>query len=173
MTRLNIYLILGIVFIILTWLFVGFFRDDEFNQPNLFTKYRPTFKVNFYSPVGMQDLELNYLSSDRKIEEIAFQEFVIKQHIQNSSDARLWYLPFILIQLTFTFFSFGYYKIKRKLVYKNWQLPAHFIICLVLTSFGLEFILYFDKLILTIILLTLLVFINYFTLYLLTRKNRI
>ena len=72
-TRLNIYVIIGAFFVILTWLFVGLFRDDEFYEPDLFTKYRPTLKVNFYSPIGMQDLKVDDLSSDKKAEEIALQ----------------------------------------------------------------------------------------------------
>jgi hypothetical protein len=138
----------------------------------MFTKYRPTFKVNFYSPIGMQDLELKDLSPDKEIEEKAFREFVMKQNIQNNSDARLWYLPFILIQLTLTFFCFGILKIRRHLVYKKWQLPTHFAICLILTSFGFGFILSFDSLSLTIILVTLLFAINYFTLIFLTSQRK-
>ena len=170
--RPNIYILLGTVFVILSWLFVGLFRDDEFYEPNVFTKYRPTFKVNFYSPIGMQGFELKDLSPDKQIEEKAFQEFVMKQHIQNNSDARLWYLPYILIQLTLTFFCFGILKIRRHFVYKKWQLPAHFGICFILTSFGLAFILVFDNLSWTIILSPLLLAINYFTLILLTKRNK-
>jgi hypothetical protein len=91
MKRPNIYIFIGIVFLILTWLFVGLYRDDEFYEPNLFTKYRPTLKVNFYSPTGMSDLTVDDLIDEKKVEEIAFQEFVIKQHIQYNSNARLWY----------------------------------------------------------------------------------
>jgi hypothetical protein len=170
--RPNIYILLGTVFIILTWLLVGLFRDDEFYEPSMFTKYRPTFKVNFYSPIGMQDLELKDLSPDKQIEEKSFQEFIMKQHIQNNSDARLWYLPYILIQLTLTSFCLGILKIRRHLVYKKWQLPTHFAICLILTSFGFGFILSFDNLNLTIILVTLLLAINYFTLILLTSRRK-
>lgn len=170
--RPNIYILLGTVFIILTWLFVGLFRDDEFYELDVFTKYRPTFKVNFYSPIGQQGLELKDLSPDKQIEERAFQEFVMKHHIQNNGDARLWYLPFILIQLTLTFFCFGILKTRRHLVYKKWQLPTHFAICFILTSLGLAFIVTFDNLSMTIILATLLLAINYLTLILLTRRYK-
>ena len=127
--------------------------------------------MNFYSPIGMQDFELKDLSPDKQIEEKAFQEFVMKQHIQNNSDPRLGYLPYILIQLTLTFFCFGILKIKCHLVYKKWQLPTHFAICFILTSLGLAFILTFDNLSWTIILATLLLAINYYTLILLTKGN--
>lgn len=156
----------------LTWLFVGIFRDDEFYEPNLFLKYRPTFKVNFYSPTGMQDFELNDLSPERKAEEIAFQEFVIQQHIQGNSAPIRDCLPFILIQLTVTFLSFGFFKIRRNFTYKAWQLPVHFLSCLIPTSLGVLFILVFDYLALKLILLTLMALINYFMLFLLVRSVR-
>lgn len=169
--RPNIYILLGTVFIILTWFFVGLYRDDEFYEPNLFTKYQPTFKVNFYSPTGQSDLTVSDLSADKQVEEIAFQEFVIKRHIQNNSNAQLWYLPLILIQLTLTFFSFGVLKSKRDLVYKKWHLPTHFAICLIITSIGLGFILFFDKLLSTVIGGLLILTINYWTLILLTKQR--
>jgi hypothetical protein len=153
----------------LTWLLVGFFRDDEFYELHMFAKYRPTCKVNFYSPIGQQDLELKDLSPEKEIEEIAFQEFVMKQHMQNNDDQRFWYVPYILIQLTLTFFCFGILKSRRHLSYKKWQLPAHFAICFIPTSFGLAFIVAFDNLSWTIILATLLLVINYFTLIFLTK----
>lgn len=163
---------MGQFFLILTWLFVGLYRDDEFYEPNLFTKYRPTFKVNFNSQTGMSDLTADDLTGDRQAEEIAFQEFVIKRHIQNNSDARLWYLPFILIQLTLTFLSFGIFKIKQDLVYKKWQLPTHFTVCFIVTSIGLAFILSFDNLLSTVIGGLLILTINYWTLLLLTKHRK-
>ena len=170
-TRPNIYILIGTVFLILTWLFVGLYRDDEFFEPNLFTKYRPTFKVNFHSAIGMQDLKVDDLPPDRKVEEIAFQEFVIKRHIQNNSNVPLWYLPLILIQLTLTFLIFGIMKMKRDLVYKKWQLPTHFAVCLVLTSLGLGLILSFDNLLELIFGGLLILTINYWAVVLLTRQK--
>jgi hypothetical protein len=154
----------------LTWLLVGFFRDDEFYELHMFAKYRPTFKVNFYSPIGQGDLELKDLSPEKEIEEIAFQDFVMKQHIQNNDDQRFWYVPYILIQLTLTFFCFGILKSGRQLLYKKWQLPSHIAICFIPTSLGLAFIVTFDNLSLTIILAALLSVINYYTLIFLTKE---
>ena len=172
-TRPNIYIVLGTVFVILTWLFVGLFEDAEFYESNLFTKYRPTFKVNFYSPNGEQDIEIADMPADRKVEELAFQEFVTKRHIQNNIDVRLWYLPFILIQLTLTFFSFGIRKLNRESAYKKWQLPTHFAICILLTSIGLGFILTFDNLLFKLSGGLMIVAINYLTLILLTRRGMV
>ena len=170
-TRLNIYLVLGTVFILLTWLFVGLFRDDEFYEPTLFTKYRPTFKVNFYSPVGMQDLELKELTPDRQLEEIAFEEFVMQQHIQNNSNARLWYLPLVLIQLALTFCTFGFYKSTWTKQFKMWHLPTHLITNFIVTSIGLGFILSFDNIVSTIVLTLVILAINYGTIILLTKQK--
>lgn len=171
--RPNIYLLLGTVFLILTWIFVGLYRDDEFYEPNLFTKYRPTFKVYFYSPIGMQDLKITDLQIDKKLEAIAFEEFVVKRNIQNNSDASLWYLPFILIQLTLTFSSFGVLKMKRDLVFNKWLLSTHFSICLILTSLGLGFILSFDNLIATLFGGFIIVTINFLALFLITRQKNV
>jgi hypothetical protein len=171
MIRLNIYILLGTVFIILTWLFVGLYRDDEFYEPHLFTKYRPTIKVNFYSPIGMSDQTVKDLPEDKQVEEISFQDFVIKRHIQNNSNAQLWYLPIILIQLTLTFFSIGILKSKLELVYKKCYLPTHFAICLIITSIGLGFILSFDNLFSTVISGLLILIINYWALILLSKQG--
>jgi len=170
-SRLNIYLVFGTVFLLLTWLFVGLFRDDEFYELDLFTKHRPTFKMNFYSPIGMQDLKVEDLTPDRQLEEIAFQEFVIKQHLQNKSDARLWYLPLILIQLVLTFYSFGIYKSTRKPHFKMWYFPAHLAINLIMTSICLALILAFDNMLSTIILTFIITTINYGTLILMTKQK--
>ena len=167
----NLYILIGTVFILLTWLFVGLFRDDEFNEPTLFTKYRPTFKVNFYSPIGMQDLELKELSPDKQKEEIAFREFVIGQNQQNNSHPRLWFIPPILFQLIITFLTLAILKMRRKLVYKNWQPAVHFTICIILTTITFGFILSFDNLISTLILGLLILTINYWALTLLTRQK--
>jgi|GEM_PF-1400600 len=172
-TRTNIYNFLGAVFFILTWLFVGLYRDGEFYESNVFVKYRPTFKVYFYDPIGMSDMTDKDLSAEKQLEEIAFQEFVIQHHFRNNNNAQLWYLPFITMQLTLSFFSFGILKSRRNLGYKIWHLPAHFAVCLILTSTGLGFILHFGDLISLIIGGLLILMINYWTLVLLTKhRNR-
>ncbi|WP_237488018.1 hypothetical protein [Hufsiella arboris] len=170
--RPNIYIVLGTVFILLTWLFVGIYRDDEFYEQNLFTKHRPTFNVKFHSAIGMQDLKLDDLFENRKAEEIAYQEFVIKQQLQSSSNASLWCLPFILIQLTLTFNSLGILKFRRDLVYKKWHFSAHFAACLLLTSIGLGLMLSFDNSLTTIFVGLLVLTLNYRALILITKERR-
>src|SRR6267142_6700651 len=122
--KINIYLLIGSFFLIVSVLFIGLFRDDEFYQPSLFLKYRPTFKMEFYSPIGMSDFEISDLSPEKQKEEIAFQDFVIDHGVQYPGD-KCRFIPFLLIQLTLTFLSFGFFK--RKAIY----LLIHFLINLV------------------------------------------
>jgi len=169
--RLNIYLIVGTIFLLLTWILVGIYRDDEFYEPNLFVKHRPTFKVNFHSPIGMQSIDLKDLGADDQLEEMAFQDFVVDRHQPNNSDAKLWFLPFILVQLTLTFLTLGIYKSIRTKIFKNWQLLTHLFVNLIVTSLCLIFILVFDKIFFSIILALLIMTINYGTIVLLTRQK--
>jgi hypothetical protein len=62
-TRTNNQLIAiaGAAFLIVTWLLVGVYRDNEFYEPDLFLKHRPAFQVSFYSPVGMSDRKVSVL----------------------------------------------------------------------------------------------------------------
>lgn len=170
-TKPNMFIFLGSAFFILTWLFVGIYRDDEFYEPNLFTKYRPTYKVTFYSPIGMQDLEISDLKPERRLEEVAFQDFVIKQGIQNNDNSRLWYLPFVLFQLTLTFLLFGIEKIRRTFKTQVWQVPVHFIICLILTSLAVGYILVLDNKLTMIFGWLIILAINYWSVVLLTRRS--
>ncbi|MFB9077640.1 hypothetical protein ACFFLS_00975 [Flavobacterium procerum] len=172
MPKLNKYTICSIIFALITWLFVGLFRDDEFYEPNLFVKYRPTFKVNFYSPIGMQDLSLNELSPERREEEIAFQNFIINQQNRNNHNLELGDLPYILIQLTLTFFCFGILKTKKGLIYKKWQWIIHFGLGFLLTGFAIIMMMLIDIWFTLIAGSLLIVAVNYFLLLLLTLKNR-
>ncbi len=172
-SKLNIYFLIGIFFLVITWLFVGIFRDDEFYEPELFIKHRATFKVNFYSPIGMQDIKLNELDTIKKIEELAFQEFVINKDIQFKSEKRLSYLTLILIQLTLTFFSIGLFKSWRFSYSIKWQqILKHFLICLFATSLMIGFILTFDNLTFTIFGSLLILFINYLSIKFLSKPKK-
>ena len=119
----------------------------------------------------MQDLELNVFTPDKRLKEKAFQEFIVERNIQNNSDARLWYLPLILIQFTLTFFSFGLLNIRRPLFYNQWQIPLHLTICIILTSFALGFILAFDNAFSATLGGLVILTINYWTAVVLTRRT--
>jgi hypothetical protein len=171
-SKLNTYILIGIFFLVITWLFVGIFRDDEFYQPELFIKHRATFKVNFYSPIGMQDIKLNELDSIKKNEEVAFQEFVINKDIQFKFKKRLSYLPLILIQLTLTFFSIGLFTNRKNVCLIKWQILKHFFICLIPTSLIIRFILTFDNQTFTIFGSLLILFVNYMSIIFLSKSKK-
>ena len=171
--KANFYIIIGIVFLILTWLFTGLFRDYEFYELSIFGKHRPTLKIYFYSPAGQSDLTLKDLSLDKQNEERAFQEFVLKQDQQNNSTPKLWYLPLILIQLTLTFMTFGFYRLRLSFNFQKWQLPTHFLTTLILTTFIIGLILFLDKIVWTILLMCLIFLGNYFVISLLIKKQRV
>jgi hypothetical protein len=168
----KIYIIIGTICFLLTWLFVGIFRDDEFFEPTVFTKYRPTFKVNFFSPIGMQSLNIKDLPADEQVEEIAFQEFVINKHQQNNSNAPLWFLPFILIQTTLTFFTLGAYGLIKKFETRHRSCFFHFLINIIPTSLAIGFMMALDNRYWTIFLATLIFVINVLSAILLTKHER-
>jgi len=171
-TLSNIYILFGFVFFILTWLFTGFYQDAEFNELHVFTKYRPTLKVNFHSPIGMEDLNLDDLLPEQKKDELAFQEFVVQHQRQCNGNSVIWYLPFILIQLSLSFFSFGVLKVKQGLLYKKWHFPLHILTCFIPTIIGIEFMVAFNKWYLTILSGLVLLVINYSILVLIIKFSR-
>lgn len=57
-------------------LFFGVYEDDEFAEKSLFIKHRPTWKWEFYSPIGMSDLSLNDLTKEEQTEEEYYDEFL-------------------------------------------------------------------------------------------------
>lgn len=46
------------------WFTVGIVKDPEFDEYHLRWKSRPTYKVYFYSPVGMSDKGIEDLSPE-------------------------------------------------------------------------------------------------------------
>lgn len=162
----NSYLIFGALFLLATWLFVGLFRDSEFKNPELFIKNRATFKLIFYSPKGMSDLSIYDLSPEKRIEEKAFNNMVEKRNRQLSL------LPYILIQLTISFLMFGFFKLKQGVVYKVWQLPAHFALNMIFSSVGLFLILSINNFYLTVLIATIIILINYMTIFGLVLRQR-
>ncbi len=166
MRKFNI--LLATIVSISTWMFVGIFRDDEFYEPTIFVKHRPSLKVNFYSPIGMSDLKFEDLTPVEQSELVAFDEFVVKQGIQYNSN-RLWYLPFVLVQMVLTFLTFGILNSKGN---KVWRHMLHFSICVLPSSIGLAFILAFDRMFTTVFLGFLIFAVNCFVLYLLTMQGK-
>jgi hypothetical protein len=69
----------ALVVLIAGWLFLGIYHGREFTDKHLFLKHRPTFKFNFYSPLGESDgtlKTLNALNPKLGYEEMKYQEYV-------------------------------------------------------------------------------------------------
>lgn len=144
----NTNLLIGLFLLLITWLFVGIYRDAEFSEPGLFIKYKPSFKIEFYSPSGMSDLTIEDLPEPQKSEEIAFEEFVSNRYEFRQKTA---FLAFPLLQFALTFLSFG--LIKSKWENPNYwiQFPAHFLFCLVFGVVIAVLTVQFDKLLITLL----------------------
>lgn len=63
--------------------FCGVYIHDEFATKHLFIKYRPTWKLTFYSPIGMSDRKIEELSEEEQIDQKYFNEFVLDQGLSN------------------------------------------------------------------------------------------
>ena len=163
---LYIYGFAVLFFTFLSVIFIGVFRDDEFNEPGIFTKFPPTLKMYFYSPYGMQDIDQTNVNEDRMSEQKAFDEYVIRDGNQYPGD-KYWYIPFILIQSMLTslccllFFAFTRLQIKPYIIL------IHYFGNIVLLLINIILILNFDKWIVTILLIILTVSLNILTISLL------
>ena len=73
------FLIIAFILAIIIRLFFGVYIHDEFGDPYIFIKHRPTWKWKFYSPLGMSDLDINDLSETKKLEQLLFNEFIRDQ----------------------------------------------------------------------------------------------
>lgn len=163
---------IAIVLIIFSWLFIGVFSEPEFGDKTIFIKHKPTFKIEFYSPIGESDLKLSELNKEKQIEEIAFQEYIINQNLlkNNNSD----FFAILLIGMIFTYLSLGIYKLKNSGVYLFWQIITQFIINIVISTIGIALMLTFNKSYISIIILTLIFIVNYLSVILTeTIKNKI
>lgn len=122
--------LVGLLFLLLSWLFTGIYRDEEFYELNLFFKYRPTFKIWFYSPIGMEDKMFERLSSTNQKEEIAYQDFVVNHKIiYNNSSLGL--MPLLFIQCSLTHFAFG--LIRNPVNF--WQSLIHFFLNIFISTY--------------------------------------
>lgn len=131
---LNPYLLSGICFAILAWLFTGLFYDAEFYEPHLFLKHRPSSKVYFYSPAGMSDITMKELSPKGKAEEAAYREFT--SHYWSNRHIISDILPFVMIQLALSFLCLGIMKVRQQVVFMYWHLMLHPVICILFLGLG-------------------------------------
>ena len=74
------YLVSGALLVLFAgWLYLGIYRGREFGESHLFLKHRPTFKFNFYAPLGESDFTpktFNALDPEMRYEELKYQEYV-------------------------------------------------------------------------------------------------
>lgn len=79
--------------ILVTWLMTGISVDDEFYEEyNIFLKHRPTGQYYFRSPLGMQDMPLDY-PADKATAYYTYREFVLEKHWSSDFDA----LAFLIV----------------------------------------------------------------------------
>ncbi len=140
------YLTLGIVSLLMSILFIGQFYDPEDGDRTLFIKHKPTLKQYFYSPSAYHRFLPTKLNFNEEIEERKFQEFK-RNMISNTIPI----IPLILIQVTLTLLIGGIISFFVKKNFNNWQLFTHFIINIVITTFGLLYVLLQDNFFITLI----------------------
>ncbi|MGJ1422285.1 hypothetical protein ACR79T_21890 [Sphingobacterium spiritivorum] len=78
-TKINLYLIISLGLLLIIWLMMGVSQDDEFNEYNVFIKYRPTTQLYFKSPLGMDDMPPDFPEKLRKKKAI-YDDFVLTRH---------------------------------------------------------------------------------------------
>lgn len=72
---LLIPMILGAFVCAILW--IGIVEDAEFSERSLFIKAHPTFKLYFYTPIGMSDMEIDDLEGIRREEELAYRYYFL------------------------------------------------------------------------------------------------
>src|ERR1051326_4954552 len=122
----NIYPFLGTALLVFCFLFTGFLGDDEFDEPGLFFKHRPSLRMEFYSPIGMSDMTLADLSEEKASAQRDFNEFIIKQGVQYPGNTRDRFVP-LLYALTITLLLYGFLP-SWKRQFKIKHMVMHFLI---------------------------------------------
>lgn len=113
---MNRSLLFGIVLLLISYVFVGVYKDDEFFESELFIKYPPTTKLFFHSPIGQSDAQLKDLTDEQKEEEVAFQKYIIKRNIQSNN--QLCWLAYLLVVIDFCFILWQLKKIIKKFLFQ-------------------------------------------------------
>ncbi len=164
----RIYLTIGTILLLVTWLFAGFFRDEEFYESHIFFKYKPTFKVFFYSPIGESDVSMKELSKEQQKEQIAFEEFVLKQKAKKAFVLNS--VAIILLQSSLSFFIFYFFKRREYYIYNNLHIVIHIFINSVVLWLLLK-ILSIDNTTYLLIIVGIIFIVNFSTLFLFHKKK--
>jgi hypothetical protein len=105
------------ILFLLSWLFVGIKKDDEFGEFSLFLKYKPTTQIYFASPLGMQDMPENYPLNLRE-QEAVYDDFVNTKHY--SQHGFFQFIPDLLLLgflMTFIIALFQLMTQRKKRIY--------------------------------------------------------
>lgn len=93
--------------LLLTWLMTGVAVDDEFySEYRVFLKHRPTLQYYFSSPLGMQDMPVDY-PAQKAAEYYTYRDFVWTEHWSSNFDG----LAFGLVMATVIYTAFTFFKI--------------------------------------------------------------
>ena len=165
----KLYFYLGLISFTFSILFIGVYCHDEFNELNIFTKHRPTNKLYFYSPIGMQPLSIQDLSEDQQKDQLAFNEFIVDAKIQFKGDDT-WFVPPLLIQLTLTFLIFGISTIKPSPIQSIFIPFTHALLLFIITGLGITAMAVINNLATITVIPIVLVVANYMTAKILSKK---
>ncbi|EEI90072.1 hypothetical protein HMPREF0765_4332 [Sphingobacterium spiritivorum ATCC 33300] len=110
-TKINLYLIISLVLLLILWLMMGVSQDDEFNEYSVFVKYRPTTQLYFKSPLGMDDMPPDFPEKLRTKKAI-YDDFVLTKHWSDHEMINI--IGGILILITPVFLLVGIYKQIKK-----------------------------------------------------------
>lgn len=114
-------------------LFVGVKKHPELKEYFIFLKYKPSFKVIFYSPIGKSDKRLEDLSLAEQKEELAYSEFA-KTALPRTVD----YLALLLAQLGLFLMTWNLLRlippIKKRKIKTKQVLEVNFVGVLVVTA---------------------------------------
>lgn len=110
-TKINLYLIISLVLLLIIWLMMGVSQDDEFNEYSVFIKYRPTTQFYFKSPLGMDDMPPDFPEKLRAKQAI-YDDFVLTRHWSDHEMIHI--IGGILVLFTPVFLFTGIYKQIKK-----------------------------------------------------------
>lgn len=74
--RRHLFIFLALACLVVGCLYLGVYKEREFDEYRLFVKHRPCSCLYFHSPVGESDLSLSDLKGSDYQREMLFREFV-------------------------------------------------------------------------------------------------
>lgn len=126
----------GIVFGILTILFVGQYYDLNDGDRIFFIKYRPSWQQFFHAS---HPYNKTFETTVDRQGAAAFEEFVVDSGLLRKNNPDL-FLPVMLIQLTLTLLSCSIWVMLTKALFQYWKLIIHFLIQLPIATFAIIYV---------------------------------